>query len=198
MLREKHKSSDKPDLIPKVGDVVFIRRDADGLGEWQIARIVELQPDKEGAIRKAVVETTRLALDKNGKEIIIRSEILRPINFLYPLENPSLPINALIPKQQLEILHNELYGTAPSAPIDLNNKNFKSKPPSIKVPVKTRENFLRRSKRLTNKPLRLGKFAEKEDLDKALNSKILVQFMMSKKTGHHMTLWQVMDTKLRK
>ena len=57
-LRESHKTKSRQDKKPdiSVGDIVILKNDSTSRNFWKLAKIVELLPGRDGAIRSAVVK----------------------------------------------------------------------------------------------------------------------------------------------
>lgn len=61
-------------IEPREGEVVLIREDKMPRASWPYGVIVKLNPSRDSRVRTAIVRTAH------------RTEIVRPISMLYPLE----------------------------------------------------------------------------------------------------------------
>ena len=79
-LREHHNCLLAKKLVKPVqcGDIVYVQDDKINRQLWNIGRITELLPGRDGQVRSAVVRT----MDKSKKPV----KLIRPVQKLIPLE----------------------------------------------------------------------------------------------------------------
>jgi hypothetical protein len=59
----------RPKRNLKVGDVVILQNDELPRNRWQLARVQDVYPDKDGLVRKVKIEVGDRARDNNGKRV---------------------------------------------------------------------------------------------------------------------------------